>query len=113
MNASEETAKEQRPTPSDEISSAIPRPGAIALPSERKIGTVLFSDTVESTRLIEALDPEEVSDRLGPLIQAMVGGVHQYGGTVIRSEGDAIVALFGAPHAFEDHAGRACPSPIA
>jgi class 3 adenylate cyclase/tetratricopeptide (TPR) repeat protein len=89
------------------------RAGPIPLPSERKFVTVLFADAVESTKLVEALDPEEAADRLGPLIQAMVSGIHKYGGTVIRSEGDAIVALFGAPHAYEDHAVRACHSAIA
>ncbi|MDB5583222.1 MAG: hypothetical protein JWR80_8398 [Bradyrhizobium sp.] len=89
------------------------RAGSILLPSERKLVTILFADIVDSTQLIEALDPEEAADRLGPLIQAMVAGIHQYGGTVIRSEGDAIVALFGAPHAYEDHAVRACHAAIA
>jgi class 3 adenylate cyclase len=89
------------------------RTGSISLPSERKLVTILFADIVDSTKLIEALDPEEAADRLGPLIRAMVSGIHQYGGTVIRSEGDAILALFGAPHAYEDHAVRACHSAIA
>src|SRR5579871_381959 len=116
MVTNEDRVEGRRPSPPGspaETSLVASRPASIALPSERKVVTVLFADTVESTRLIEALDPEEASDRLGPLIQAMVGGIHQYGGTVIRSEGDAIVALFGAPHAYEDHAVRACQSAIA
>ena len=96
-----------------EAGTANSRTGAIPLPSERKLVTILFADIVDSTQLIEALDPEEAADRLGPLIRAMVSGIHQYGGTVIRSEGDAIVALFGAPQAYEDHAVRACHSAIA
>ena len=55
------------------------------------------------------MDPEEAADRLGPLIQAMVSGIHKYGGTVIRSEGDAILAL-SAPHLPISHAVRACHS---
>jgi class 3 adenylate cyclase/tetratricopeptide (TPR) repeat protein len=116
MTPNEDPVGGRRPPPPGspaETSQVVSRPGSIALPSERKVVTVLFADTVESTRLIEALDPEEASHRLGPLIQAMVSGIHQYGGTVIRSEGDAIVALFGAPHAYEDHAVRACQSAIA
>lgn len=96
-----------------DLGAANSRVGSIPLPSERKLVTILFADIVDSTQLIEALDPEDAADRLGPLIQAMVSGIHQYGGTVIRSEGDAIVALFGAPHAYEDHAVRACHSAIA
>lgn len=96
-----------------EAGTATSRTGSVQLPSERKLVTILFADIVDSTQLIEALDPEEAAERLGPLIRAMVSGIHQYGGTVIRSEGDSIVALFGAPHAYEDHAVRACHSAIA
>lgn len=96
-----------------EFSTRSSRTGPISLPSERKLVTILFADIVDSTKLIEELDPEEAADRLGPLLRSMIGGIHQYGGTVIRSEGDAIVALFGAPHAYEDHAVRACHSAIA
>jgi class 3 adenylate cyclase/tetratricopeptide (TPR) repeat protein len=96
-----------------EFSTRSSRSGPIELPSERKLVTILFADMVDSTKLIEELDPEEAADRLGPLLRSMIGGVHQYGGTVIRSEGDAIIALFGAPHAYEDHAVRACHSAIA
>jgi class 3 adenylate cyclase len=35
-------------------------------------------------------------------------GVHRFEGTVNRFTGDAIMALFGAPIAHEDHAQRAC-----
>src|SRR5215831_6502923 len=37
----------------------------------------------------------------------MVGAVRRYGGYVVQSTGDGIFALFGAPHADEDHAQRA------
>ena len=118
MNTSEQpTGDPGRLAPGDAPLIAEPgggssRAGSIPLPSERKFVTILFADAVESTKLVEAMDPEEAADRLGPLIQAMVSGIHKYGGTVIRSEGDAIVALFGAPHAYEDHAVRACHSAI-
>ena len=46
--------------------------------------------------------------RLEPVLQAMAKAVHHYGGTVNRMHGDGIMALFGAPLAYEDHAVRAC-----
>jgi class 3 adenylate cyclase/tetratricopeptide (TPR) repeat protein len=100
----------------DSPESALLRPGVsnhVQLPTERKFVTVMFADIVDSTALIQSLDPEEAADRLTPVLGVMVEGVHRYGGTVIRSAGDGIVALFGAPHAYEDHAIRACQSAIA
>jgi class 3 adenylate cyclase len=38
----------------------------------------------------------------------MAEAVHAYGGVVLRTMGDGIMAVFGAPTAQEDHAVRAC-----
>ena len=78
-----------------------------AIEGERKQITVLFADIKGSTSLIQDLDPEEVDQRLGPTLQAMIDAVHRYEGTVNRIEGDGIMALFGAPLAHEDSAVRA------
>jgi class 3 adenylate cyclase/tetratricopeptide (TPR) repeat protein len=75
---------------------------------ERKQVTVLFADIRGSMELIERLDPEAAIHRLEPVLQAMTKAVHRYGGTVNRMSGDGIMAVFGAPLAFEDHAVRAC-----
>jgi class 3 adenylate cyclase/tetratricopeptide (TPR) repeat protein len=75
---------------------------------ERKQVTVLFADIRGSTELIQELDPEQALHRLEPVLQAMAKAVHHYGGTVNQIMGDGIMALFGAPLAYEDHAVRAC-----
>ncbi len=93
---------------------ALPAPLAALLASrfaregERKQVTVLFADIRGSTELIEKMDPEQAMQRLEPVLQAMIEAVQKYGGTVNRSQGDGIMALFGAPLAYEDHAVRAC-----
>lgn len=74
----------------------------------RKQVTVFFSDIKGSTSLIEQLDPEETTLLLKPILDAMHDAVHKFGGTVIKTGGDGIMALFGAPIACEDHALRAC-----
>ncbi len=80
---------------------------------ERKVVTVLFADVVGSTHLIESMDPEEALKRLEPALNAMIGGVHRYEGTVNRVQGDGIMAIFGAPLSHEDHAVRACLAALA
>jgi len=76
--------------------------------SERKQVTVLFADVRGSLQLIAALDPEAALHQLGPALEAMAESVVRFGGVVNRTLGDGIMALFGAPTAFEDHAVRAC-----
>jgi class 3 adenylate cyclase len=74
---------------------------------ERKIVTALFADLRGSTELLEALDPEEGRAIVEPLLRIMSGAVHHYGGYLVRTTGDGIFALFGAPAAYEDHLQRA------
>jgi class 3 adenylate cyclase/tetratricopeptide (TPR) repeat protein len=70
--------------------------------------TVLFADVKGSTELIRDLDPEDAQQLLDGATQVMMDAVHRFEGTVSRSMGDGVMALFGAPIAHEDHAVRAC-----
>jgi class 3 adenylate cyclase/tetratricopeptide (TPR) repeat protein len=79
-----------------------------ALQAEHKFVTILFADIVGSTKLISDLEPEEASAILDPVLQEMVRAVHKRGGVIAQFQGDAIMALFGAPLAQEDHAINAC-----
>jgi class 3 adenylate cyclase/tetratricopeptide (TPR) repeat protein/ribosomal protein L40E len=74
---------------------------------ERKLVTVLFADISGSTELVQHLDPENAAELLRPAMEAMHAAVHTYEGTVNKIQGDGIMALFGAPIAYEDHAIRA------
>ncbi len=75
---------------------------------ERKHLTLLFADIRNSTILIDNLDPEAGLRRLQPALDCMRAAVERYGGVVNRTQGDGIMALFGAPRPHEDHAVRAC-----
>ena len=86
---------------------------ATASEGELKQISVLFADVVGSTALIEGLDPEEASTRLAPAIDAMKDAVRRFEGSVVRVQGDGIMALFGAPTPQEDHAVRACCAALA
>ncbi|MBP6011084.1 MAG: AAA family ATPase [Alphaproteobacteria bacterium] len=70
--------------------------------------TILFADVVSSTTHIADLDIEEAQELLDSAVSRMRHRVRQYGGTVARVQGDGVMAIFGAPIAYEDHALRAC-----
>ena len=70
--------------------------------------TVLFADLKGSMELVADRDPEEARKLLDPVLEHMCEAVEKYGGTVNQVMGDGIMALFGAPISWEDHAARAC-----
>jgi class 3 adenylate cyclase/tetratricopeptide (TPR) repeat protein len=81
---------------------------------ERKRLTILFADIRNSTSLIDSLgDPELGMRRLQPVLELMNEAVVRYEGVVNKSQGDGVMALFGAPQPHEDHAVRGCLAALA
>jgi predicted ATPase/class 3 adenylate cyclase len=80
---------------------------------ERKRVTVLFADVSGYTALSENLDPEDVANIMNRLFEAVTVEIHRYGGTVDKYSGDAVMALFGAPQALENHEEMAVRASIA
>ncbi len=81
---------------------------------ERKRLTILFADIRNSTGLIDRLgDPELGMRRLQPVLDLMNEAVVRYDGVVNKSQGDGVMALFGAPQPHEDHAVRGCLAALA
>jgi class 3 adenylate cyclase/tetratricopeptide (TPR) repeat protein len=76
--------------------------------AERKQVTVLFADIRNSMGLIKTLDPEAAMQRLDSVLKIMVSSVERFGGVVNQVLGDGVMALFGAPVGWEDHAARGC-----
>src|SRR5947209_6218849 len=74
---------------------------------ERKLATVLFADLVGSTELGGSQDPERTRALLDRFYDAMTTEIEAAGGTIEKFAGDAVMAVFGAPAAHEDHAERA------
>jgi class 3 adenylate cyclase/tetratricopeptide (TPR) repeat protein len=75
---------------------------------ERKVVTIFFADVVRSLSYSQNVDDEQFRDRLDWALSLMVDAVKEFGGSVLRVQGDGVLALFGAPKAQEDHAVRAC-----
>ena len=70
--------------------------------------TVFFSDIRGFTTLSENLSPQELVNHLNSYLSAMTNLVLEYGGTLDKYIGDAIMCFWGAPLPQEDHAVRAC-----
>jgi class 3 adenylate cyclase/tetratricopeptide (TPR) repeat protein len=79
---------------------------------ERKYLTVLCADLQRSTDLISELDPEAAISRLEPALIAMRIAVRRNRGIVSKEGGDGLIALFGAPHADDNHAVMACHAAV-
>ena len=80
---------------------------------ERKLATVLFADLVGSTALAGGRDPEHTRALLDRFYQAMSDEIGAAGGTIEKFVGDAVMAAFGAPVAYENHAERALAAALA
>lgn len=74
--------------------------------------TVLFSDIVGFTSISEKMEPHRVALLLNDYFTEMTEIIFKYDGTLDKFIGDAIMAVFGAPLAMEDHAVRAVNSAI-
>ena len=74
---------------------------------QRKLATLLFVDTVGSTRLYQGLDPEETRDIQDAALKRLSEPVSEQGGHVTRFMGDGFKAIFGVPLAKEDDPERA------
>jgi adenylate cyclase len=69
--------------------------------------SVLFCDVRGFTRFAAGVEPTEVVAALNELFAALVPVIARHGGHVDKFNGDGLMAVFGAPEPFEDHADRA------
>src|SRR5215831_11462155 len=83
------------------------------MPEERKLVTILFADVTGSTALGEALDPEDVRALMGRYYQHAQRIIPAHGGTLEKFIGDAVMAVFGLPHAHGNDAERALAAALA
>lgn len=79
----------------------------VAFSSVRRNLTILYSDIRGFTEMSERMEPEELVDGLNEYFTAMTDLVFSNGGTLDKYMGDGILAFFGDPIPFEDHAERA------
>ena len=73
----------------------------------RKVVSIVFSDLAGSTALGEKLDSESLREVIRTYFESMQAALERHGGTVEKFIGDAVMAVFGIPHAHEDDGLRA------
>jgi adenylate cyclase len=73
---------------------------------EREV-SILFCDVENFTRFAAQANATEVVARLNELFETVVPVVARHGGHVDKFEGDGLLAVFGAPEPYPDHADRA------
>ena len=79
----------------------------IELGGETREAAILFCDVIGSTRLAAERPPQEVVELLNEFFGIVVEVVDAHGGWVNKFEGDAALAVFGAPMELDDPAGAA------
>ncbi len=79
----------------------------LRLGGERREVTYVFTDIAGFTSLAEATDAEALVRLLNDYLTGLCGLFLEYGATIDKLIGDAVVGFFGAPIAQPDHAERA------
>jgi adenylate cyclase len=97
------------PSVAQEISR---NPDRVRLGGERRTISVLFTDLKGFTSFSETVEPEVLSRLMTEYLDAMTSIVFQYGGTVDKFVGDAVMAFWNAPLDDPDHAWHACQAAI-
>jgi adenylate cyclase len=90
------------------VDQLVENPKLLNLGGEDKVLTAFFSDIAGFSSISEQLTAGELVILLNEYLTEMTDIVMQYEGTVDKFEGDAIIAFFGAPIDFKDHATRTC-----
>lgn len=74
---------------------------------ERKLITIMFADLSGFTAISQEMDPEALYHLMNMTFERLAQVIIKYGGFIAKYIGDEIMAIFGAPISYEDHAERA------
>ncbi|MGI5912775.1 MAG: CHASE2 domain-containing protein [Syntrophomonadaceae bacterium] len=91
----------------DIVEELMKNPDSVELGGTKKIVTIMFADIRGFTAYSENKDPVDVINRLNEYLTVMTRTIQKYGGTLDKYLGDGLMAFFGAPVDYEDHAQRA------
>jgi adenylate cyclase len=97
----------------DVVNTLLASPAGLQLGGEKRKITILISDVRGFSSLCERLTPEQVVSILNIYLGGMAEVIERYRGSINEFIGDAILAVFGAPIAGDDHAERAVACALA
>ncbi|MFZ5952579.1 MAG: CHASE2 domain-containing protein [Candidatus Rifleibacteriota bacterium] len=90
------------------VNEILKNPEKLNLHGEERVLTIFFSDIEGFTSLSEGMSPLDVVSLLNEYLSEMTEIIFKYEGLLDKYEGDAIMAVFGAPVDQKDHAIRSC-----
>lgn len=94
------------------VNDIIKDPACMKLGGDKRTMTAIFTDIQKFSSISEVLSASELVALLNYYLTKMSDIIMDERGTVDKYEGDAIVALVGAPLDMNDHAIRACAAAI-
>ncbi len=94
------------------VDQLIASPDRLMLGGEERQITAFFSDVAGFTSISEKLAPDALVELLNEFLTEMSDIILDQKGMVDKYEGDAIIAMFGAPNDLENHAQAACAATI-
>lgn len=96
----------------DVVEEILKNEDAIELRGQKLHMSVFFSDIRGFTSFSENMDPVEVSKLLNLYFTPMSAIINEHQGTIDKYIGDAIMAMFGAPINYKEHAAQACAAAL-
>lgn len=88
----------------DIVHDLLEKPDGLALGGKKARISIMMSDLRGFTALSERMDAKELLDMLNHYLGVMTEVIQKHRGTIIEFVGDGIMAVFGAPHYYDDHA---------
>src|SRR5579859_5529201 len=87
-------------------------PDRVRMGGERRLPSVLFSDLKGFSGFSETVEPEVLSRLITEYLDAMTSVVFEFGGTLDKFIGDAVMAFWNAPLDDPEHAWHACQAAV-
>lgn len=96
----------------DLVEQILKNSDAIELRGKKLHMSVYFSDIRGFTEFSEKMDPVELSEMLNKYFTPMSAIITEHKGTIDKYIGDAVMAMFGAPVNYDNHAYQACAAAL-
>ena len=98
--------------PKKVVDQILADPEKLQLGGEERVVSVMFTDVAGFTSISEKLTPAQLVKLLNEYLTEMTDTVLAHDGIIDKYEGDAIMAEFGMPVPYENHAYMACKTAL-